>query len=95
MGSADPFFRLFIILLIYVCTLLCLRFTNYGRKKVCGTCNNCCPDCEAALNRVQRLLIDKIFYHLTFRIFDFKRYICNDCGWEGLRWEDKFRPRGN
>ena len=44
------------------------------------------------LNRIKRLPKDKILYHLTFRIFDFKRYVCAECGWEGLRWEDRFNP---
>jgi len=25
-------------------------------------------------------------------MFDFKRYSCNDCSWEGLRWEKKYKP---
>lgn len=93
--SADPFIKIFIILLIYVIILLLLRGFNIGRKKVSESCNNCCPDCEAPLNRIKRVRGDRIAYHITFRIFEFKRYICNQCGWEGLRWEDKFRPGGN
>ena len=33
--------------------------------------------------------------NLTFRIFDSKRYMCAECGWEGLRWEDNYRIRNN
>ena len=93
--SADPFIKIFITLLIYVTILFLLRILNIGRKKVIENCNNCCPDCESALNRIQRKSIDRLLFHLTFRIFEFKRYICNECGWEGLRWEDKYRPGGN
>ena len=75
--------------------LFALRTLNIGRKKICENCNNCCPDCSDPLNRIQRLRTDKLAFHLTLRIFDLKRYICNACGWEGLRWADKFRPRGN
>jgi len=25
-------------------------------------------------------------------MFDARRYVCNECGWEGLRWEEQFRP---
>ena len=93
--SADPFLKLFIGLLLYLIVLVVIRWLNIGRKKACDNCNNCCPDCRDALNRIQRLRSDKLTFHLTFRMFDLKRYICNECGWEGLRWEDKFRPGGN
>ena len=69
-----------------------LRFLNIGRKRAYQNCTNACPDCNAALNRIRRRNTDKLIIHISFRLFDFKRYICNDCGWEGLRWEDKFRP---
>ena len=92
---ADPFLKLFIVLLLYIVVLFFIRTINLGRKKVCNNCNNCCPDCTSALNRIKRKAHDRLSYHLTFRIFDFKRYVCNECGWEGLRWEDKYRPGGS
>ena len=92
---ADPFLKLFIVLLLYIVVLFFIRTINFGRKKVCDNCNNCCPDCTSALNRIKRKAQDRLSYHLTFRVFDFKRYVCNECGWEGLRWEDKYRPGGN
>jgi hypothetical protein len=92
---ADPFLKLFIVLLLYIVVLFFIRTINFGRKKVCENCNNCCPDCTSALNRIKRNTRDRLSYHLTFRVFDFKRYVCNECGWEGLRWEDKYRPGGN
>ena len=91
----DPFLKLFIGVLLYILLLLLIRWFNIGRKKACDICNNCCPDCGTALNRIARLKTDRLAFHLTFRMFDFKRYICNECGWENLRWEDKFRPGGN
>jgi len=93
--SADPFLKIFIALLLYLILLAIIRWLNIGRKKICDSCNNCCPDCQTGLNRIQRISTDKLAFHLTFRIFEFKRYICNECGWEGLRWEEKFRPGGN
>jgi uncharacterized protein with PIN domain len=92
---ADPFLKLFIALLLYIVVLFFIRTINFGRKKVCENCNNCCPDCASALNRIKRNTRDRISSYLTFRVFDFKRYVCNECGWEGLRWEDKYRPGGN
>jgi uncharacterized protein with PIN domain len=91
----DQFIAVFIIILLYVLILFIIRYLGIGSKKSSKNCNNCCPDCKTALNRVKRISNDKIIYHLTFRIFDSKRYFCNECGWEGLRWEDKYRPGNN
>mgnify|MGYP000663284802 CR=1 FL=1 len=63
-----------------------------GKKTSCGNCSNCCPDCEGVLNRIRRTQSDQFIHHFTFRIFDARRYVCHNCGWEGLRWEDQFRP---
>lgn len=93
--SPDPFIRLFILLIVYIFILLIFKWLNIGRKKSYNNCTNSCPDCHAALNRIRRLQKDKILFHITFRIFEFKRYICNNCGWEGLRWEDRYRPGSN
>ncbi len=90
--SPDPFLKFFVLLLIYISCLFILRVFNIGRKKTYENCTNACPDCTAALNRIRRLKKDRIFFHITFRFFDFKRYICNNCGWEGLRWEKKYAP---
>ena len=91
----DQFLLVFIIILLYVLLLFTIHYMGIGSKKTCASCNNCCPDCSAALNRVRRISRDKILYHITFRIFDSKRYVCDKCGWEGLRWEDKYRPGRN
>jgi len=88
----DQFGVISIIILCYILLLLLFKSMGIGKKKSCNNCNNCCPDCEAALNRVRRTQTDRILHHITLRIFDPRRYICNNCGWEGLRWEDKFRP---
>ena len=91
----DRFLMLFIILLAYILFLFIIRYLGIGSKKQCIDCNNCCPDCNLALNRIRRLNRDKILHHITLRIFDAKRYICNECGWEGLRWEKKYKPSKN
>ena len=91
----DKFLLLFIIILLYMLLLFIIRILGIGSKKTFANCNNCCPDCSLALNRIKRVLKDKIMYHITFRIFDTKRYVCNECGWEGIRWEDQFRAGGN
>ena len=88
----DEFLIIFIIVLLYTLFLFIVQYLGLGSKKNCLSCNNCCPDCNLALNRIKRIKRDRITYHLTFRIFEFKRYICNECGWEGLRWEKKYKP---
>jgi hypothetical protein len=88
----DDFLLIFITVLSYVVLLFIIRYLGIGSKKKCINCTNCCPDCTLALNRVQRVFKDKILMQITFRIFEIKRYSCNDCGWEGLRWENSYKP---
>ena len=88
----DEFLLIFFAVLLYILLLFIIRYLGIGSKDRCKDCNNCCPDCSRALNRIKRMQRDKILYHITFRIFGFKRYICNECGWEGLRWEEKYIP---
>ena len=83
----DKFLLFFLILILYVILLFVAKYAGWGRKHSCNTCNNCCPDCTFPLNRIKRLYKDKIIHQITLRIFNSKRYICNNCGWEGLRWE--------
>ena len=87
----DQFLLIFILIILYVLLLFVFRHLNIGRKKSCNKFNNCCPDCSFSLNRVKRITKDQIINNLTFRIFDFKRYMCTECGWEGLRWENRYK----
>ena len=91
----DQFLILFIVTLCYVLFLFIYRFLNIGRKKTCAKCNNCCPDCESSLSRIKRHSRDQMINYLTFRIFECKRYMCTECGWEGLRWEDNYKLKNN
>ena len=91
----DQFLLIFIVIIIYTLLLFIFRFLNIGRKISSRKCNNCCPDCNYSLNRVKRITKDNIVNNLTFRIFDSKRYLCTECGWEGLRWEDSYKSRNN
>ena len=87
----DEFLLIFIVILLYILLLFIVRYSELGSKKNCINCNNCRPDCTLALHRIKRLYKDKIIYHITFKIFNHKRYICNECGWEGLRWERNYK----
>ncbi len=86
--EVDKFLLAFCIIILYVILLFFLKKIEWGKKQISNNCNNCCPDCKAPLNRVQRQRIDHVIHDITFRIFDCRRYFCSNCGWEGLRWED-------
>jgi uncharacterized protein with PIN domain len=87
----DQFLFIFSIIIGYILSLFLVKKLNIGKKETCKNCNNCCPDCKSALNRIRRVKKDEITHYITFKIFDSKRYSCNKCGWEGLRWEEKFK----
>ena len=88
---SDPFIKIFSICLLYVLLLFVLRICGVGKKIVSDNCNNSCPDCLSPLKRIKRHKADKLLYHLTLRIFNFKRYKCDECAWQGIKWEDKFK----
>ena len=87
----DGFLIIFISLILYIFILILIRLLGLGRKRTNEYCTNSCPNCSYALSRIKRFHKDKILSYLTFRIFEFKRYICRECEWEGLRWERKFK----
>lgn len=89
----DNFLIFFILLIFYIFILFILKKISYGKKIISINCNNCCPDCEFSLNRIKRKPFDHITQQVTFRIFNAKRYICDNCGWEGLRWEEEFNRK--
>ena len=91
----DAFLLIFFILIGYLFILFFLKKLGFGKKINCEKCNNCCPDCKSALNRIQRSKIDYLFLYITFQVFDFRRYSCKNCAWEGLKWEKKFKPGNN
>jgi predicted RNA-binding Zn-ribbon protein involved in translation (DUF1610 family) len=83
----DNFLLLFIIILLYVLFLFIIQNLGFKSKKRGSNSNNCCPDCSSSLNRIKRIYKDGIIYYLTLGMFNWNRYICNKCGWEGLRWK--------
>lgn len=89
--TIDTFLILFCILVLYVILLFLLRFLGIGAKKECEKCKNCCPDCNSSLQRIKRKKIDHLLFHFTLRLFAFKRYSCDCCQWEGLRWEKPYK----
>ena len=87
----DSFLLIFLSIIGYIAILLVMKFLGFGKKQKHESCMNSCPDCLNPLERIKRLKKDFILNHFTFHIFDYKRYRCRDCGWEGLRWEKQFK----
>jgi predicted RNA-binding Zn-ribbon protein involved in translation (DUF1610 family) len=82
----------FIIIILYVFIIFILKYIGIGSKKKSRNSNNSCPDCKENLNRIKRIYKDKIIFYLTLGILDWKRYSCEKCGWEGLRWPKDYKP---
>ena len=89
----DTFLVIFLLLMCYVSFLLLIRILGVGKKEKCSTCLNCCPDCKNPMERIKRLKGDYIINYLTFHLFNYKRYRCMECGWEGLKWETPFKHK--
>ena len=71
-----------------------MQYLGFGSVKRGSNSNNFCPDCNRNLNRVKRIFKDKIIYYLTLGMLNWRRYICNKCGWEGLKWHKEYRFKG-
>ena len=93
MKSLDYFLYIAIGLIFYLIILIILKAFNVWKKIECDKCSNCCPCCSKPLERIKRLKKDYVANYLTFQLFDFKRYKCMDCAWEGRRWERPFAGR--
>ena len=87
----DIFLSLFLFILLYVSLLFIAKNIGWLKKKVVENCSNACPNCEDALNRIPRKQSDHLIINITFRIFDFRRYQCDNCNWQGLKWESRFK----
>ena len=90
MSELDDFLLIAIGLICYIFCLILLKKINVWKKKQCNNCSNCCPDCQDPLERIRRKRIDYIVNYITFQMFDFKRYKCMNCSWEGRKWERAF-----
>ena len=86
----DIFLQIALGFISYILLLFIFKKFNIWKKKKCNNCNNCCPDCQKPLERIKRGNVDRLINYLTFKIFDFKRYKCLNCAWEGRRWERAF-----
>ena len=90
MSELDPFLIIIFLIIAYLVLLITLKKLNVGRKLIGSRCENCCPDCQDPLERTKRVKKDYLINYLTFQMFDFKRYKCMNCAWEGIKWEKPF-----
>lgn len=84
---------LLVFITCYLLTLCFLKLIGFKQKVVSEHYSNCCPICNEALERVRRNNFDRIINLITFQVFGFKRYLCNNCDWQGLRWQKKFEKK--
>ncbi len=69
---------------IYVISLFILRYSGFKDRIIYENCTNSCPKCSKALERIKRTELDHAISFLTFYIFNFKKYKCEFCNWQGL-----------
>ena len=72
-----------------------IKYLGLGSKKKSSNSNNCCPDCKSNLSRIKRIKKDKIYYYLVLGAIDWRRYSCDKCGWEGLKWTKQHKYKKN
>ncbi len=89
----DPFIKISIGIVIYTITLFLMKKYNIWKKEENISCNNCCPKCDNPLERIKRKKTDHLKNYFTLQIFDFKRFKCLKCSWEGIRWDRPFSSK--
>ena len=45
-----------------------------------------CPNCPNNVKRISSNSLDGLYTKLSFKLFEFKRYTCFSCYWEGRLW---------
>lgn len=68
----------YVVILLIIKKLRLLEIKKINKKPIC-------PICKNNTKRTSRKNKDKILKYLTLFLFDFKRYSCFHCSWEGVR----------
>ena len=76
---------LIILFFTYLLALFIIKKKKFFKVDKTQT-NRLCPKCKNSIKRRERTIQDKILTSLTFYIFNWKRYNCFSCKWEGIRW---------
>ena len=85
----------FIVVILYILIIFIIKYFGIGSKEKNSNSNNCCPDCKNNLKRERRIFRDKITNYLSLGLMDWRRYICEKCGWEGIKWNKQHKSRRN
>jgi len=80
----DYVLLILLVFCVYLCVIFILKANHFKAKIKSKSFSNCCPNCYKPLDRIKRLPLDKLINIITFQIFIFKRFICNECKWTGL-----------
>ena len=83
MMKLDLFLLVFLGIVLYVTLLFIAKSIGWCKKKLFENCTNACPK-NNPLNRIARKKTDHLVINFTFSVFDFKRYQCSECEWQGL-----------
>lgn len=70
---------LLVVLIIFYITLIALRINGVLKKDYC-------PKCGGNIKRISKKLPDRLYAAATLGILPLRRYKCEVCFWEGLRW---------
>ena len=85
----------FIIIILYIIIIYIIYHLGIGSKERSSNSNNCCPDCKNNLKREKRIFKDKVTNYLSIGVMDWRRYICDTCGWEGIKWHKDRKYKRN
>ena len=86
----DILIYLIVTVIFYIILLFLMKRLGFWKKQEQGEFPNCCPDCNNPLERIRKRKKDYIVIFFTFQIFNFMRFKCYNCMWEGRRWERPF-----
>jgi len=89
MFFVDRPLTILLLLTSYITILFVLKKSNFKNRFYTKKCNNICPECDKSLERVRRNYRDHFINYFTFYIFNFKKFVCKDCNWIGLKTEKR------
>jgi uncharacterized protein YbaR (Trm112 family) len=72
------------LIIIYLSILVFLRIKLFKSRLISKVCINCCPKCHNPLERIKSNFYNKFKNFITLDIFQFHRFYCNKCNWNGL-----------
>ena len=80
------FGSIYSIPIIYITIILVIKIFGIGKHKKNINNKVKCPKCENNVKRISSNSLDKLYTNLSFKLFEFKRFTCFSCYWEGRLW---------